>query len=71
MKKLIIFKDNQDYVVQRTNEFGTKFEKRFVTEQGLEECLKDYKTNNVIDDYEIETSDDLWKFVIDTLGKGD
>lgn len=34
-------------------------------------CLKDYKINNVIDDYEIETSDDLWKFVIDTLGKGD
>ncbi|WP_054860087.1 hypothetical protein [Gracilibacillus sp. JCM 18860] len=64
-------KCNQDFVVQRINDFGTKFERRFVTKQGLEECLKDYKTNNVIDDYEIETSDDLWKFVIDTLGKGD
>lgn len=63
MKKLLIYKDNKEsengeFVIERVNEFNHSTKRFFISEQGLFEGLKEYRT--VMGEYELEVSEDLW-----------
>lgn len=67
MKKLLIYKqigdsENGDFVIERVNQFNHATKRFFISEQGLFEGLKAYKS--VMDEYELEVSEDLWGMVI-------
>lgn len=65
MKKLLIYKEDSQFVIERVNEFNHATKRFFISESGLFEGLKSY--NSVIDEYELEISDDLWAKVINFL----
>lgn len=70
MKKLLIYKQVGDsrieeYVIERVNPFNHATKRFFVSEQGLLEGLKAYKP--VMEEYELEVSEDLWAIVINFL----
>lgn len=65
MKKLLIYKINNEFVIERVNEFNHAFKRNFISEQGLLEGLQSYKP--VISEYQLEVSDELWSLVINFL----
>lgn len=70
MKKLLIYKqigdsEMEEYVIERVNEFNHATKRFFISEQGLLEGLKTYKP--VMEEYELEVSEDLWAMVINFL----
>ncbi|MFT9601006.1 hypothetical protein [Mesobacillus sp.] len=65
MKKLLIYKENDDFVIERVNEFNHAFKRTFISEQGLLEGLQAYRL--VISEYELEVSDELWSMVLNFL----
>lgn len=67
MKKLKIYKQNGEFVIERVNEFNHSTKRFFVTEQGLIEGIEAY--GPVIREYEIEMSEDLWNVVRDQLAR--
>lgn len=67
MKKLIIYKADNDFVIERVNEFNHASKRFFITEEGLKEGLDAYRP--VIDEYKLEVSKDLWALVINHLNK--
>lgn len=69
LKKLKVYKENGEFVVERNNEFNHATKRSFLTEDGLLEGLEAY--TNVLDDYEVEVSKELWAKVINFLGRGD
>ncbi|HDJ1468225.1 TPA: hypothetical protein PPO51_004038 [Clostridioides difficile] len=69
MKKLLIYKENGEFVIERVNEFNHAFKRNFISEQGLLEGLQSYQ--QVIDEYELEVSDELWSLVINFLNSKD
>ncbi|EOW8912828.1 hypothetical protein ACOVAE_003051 [Listeria monocytogenes] len=69
MKKLLIYKENGEFVIERVNEFNHAFKRNFISEQGLFEGLQSYQP--VIDEYELEVSDELWSLVLNFLNSKD
>jgi hypothetical protein len=69
MKKLLIYKENGEFVIERVNEFNYTFKQNFINEQGLLEGLQSYQ--GVIDKYKLEVSDELWSLVINFLGSSE
>lgn len=65
MKKLRIYKENEEFVIERVNEFNHATKRKFISENGLLEGLLAYQP--VIDEYELEVSDELWALVINYL----
>jgi len=65
MKKLLIYKENGEFVIERVNEFNHAFKRNFISEQGLLEGLQSYQP--VIDEHELEVSDELWSLVLNFL----
>lgn len=65
MKKLRIYKENGEFVIERVNQFDHATKRFFISEEGLKEGLQAYQP--VMDEYELEVSDDLWAFVINFL----
>ncbi|WP_269920360.1 hypothetical protein [Caldifermentibacillus hisashii] len=65
MKKLKIYKENGEFVIERVNQFNHATKRLFISEEGLKEGLQSYQM--VIDEYELEVSEDLWAFVINFL----
>lgn len=69
MKKLKVYEENGEFVLERVNQFGTSFKRSFITEEGLKEGLDSYRP--VIHEYEIEASEDVWALVINHLSQVD
>ncbi|HAJ4014852.1 hypothetical protein MXL46_20910 [Heyndrickxia sporothermodurans] len=65
MKKLRIYKENGEFVIERVNQFDHATKRFFTSEEGLKEGLQAYQP--VMDEYELEVSDELWAFVINFL----
>lgn len=68
MKKLLIYKKNGEFVIERVNEFNHATKRYFISEDGLKEGLDAYLP--VIDEYQIEAAEDIWALVINHLSKG-
>jgi hypothetical protein len=68
MKKLKVYKQDGEFVIERVNEFNHSTKRFFITEEGLKEGLDAY--HPVMDQYEIEASEDMWALVINYLGQG-
>jgi hypothetical protein len=71
-KKLEIYKDQEtgDFVMRRTNEFGHRTKREFISEQGLLEGLAAYRSED-LNEYELQVSDELWGTVIHFLQNGE
>jgi len=65
MKKLQIYKENGEFVIERVNEFNHATKRSFISEESLKEGLRAYK--DVLADYQLDVSDELWAFVINYL----
>lgn len=65
MKKLLIYKENGEFVIERVNEFNHATKRYFVSEDGLKEGLNAYRP--VIEEYQIEPTDEVWALVINLL----
>ncbi|HWJ77579.1 MAG TPA: hypothetical protein VNR61_05850 [Niallia sp.] len=62
MKKLKIYMENEEFVIEHVNSFGHGIKRSFISENALKESLDSYAA--VIDQYELEVSDELWAMVI-------
>ena len=51
MKKLLIYKENDEFVLEHINSFGHSFKRYFKTENGLIEELEMY--DPVIENYQV------------------
>lgn len=51
MKKLKIYKENDNFTIERINEFNHSFKNQYITENGLMEAIEAYKP--LIDEYEL------------------
>ncbi len=69
MKKLLIYKENDEFVIERVNEFNYASKRYFISEQGFFEGLQSYQ--QVISEYELEVSDELWALVLNFLNSKD
>lgn len=67
-KVLKIYKENDDYVMERINEFNAAF-KRHYSKAGLIEALQEYKTLGELEKYDIQASNEVWALVINTLSQ--
>lgn len=67
-KRLEIYKENEDYVIERINEFNHASKKRY-SKAGLIEALENYKVHGNLEEYDIQISDELWSLVVNTLAK--
>jgi len=65
MKKLLVYMENDEFVIEKVNEFNHATKRFFVTENGLLEGIKAYKP--VLSDYDFQVSDELWAKVINFL----
>lgn len=65
MKKLQVYKENGEFVIERVNEFNHAWKRSFISEEALKEGLRAYK--DVLADYQLDVSDELWAFVINYL----
>lgn len=65
MKKLMIFRENDDFVVERVNEFNHGTKRFFASEEALLEGLQDCES--IIADYELHIIPELWSTVINFL----
>lgn len=61
MKKLKIYKESGEFIIERINEFNHATKRFFITEEGLLEGLQAYQS--VISDYFIEVSENLQGFI--------
>lgn len=68
MKTLKIYKQNDEFVIERVNEFNHATKRFFITEEGLKEGLDSYRL--VMEQYEIEASEDVRTLVINHLNRG-
>lgn len=68
MKKLLIYKFDGDFIVEKINEFDHSTKRHFETEEGLSECLSSYK--DVLYEYEIKVSEGLRAIVVNYLYGG-
>lgn len=62
MKKLKIYMENGKFVIEHVNSFGHSTKSSFLSENSLKESLDSYAA--VIDQYELEVSDELWAMVL-------
>jgi len=69
MKKLHIYKENDEFVIEKVNEFNHATKRSFISEEGLFEHLEVYK--DVLDQYKLEVTDDLWSKVLNYLNTGE
>jgi hypothetical protein len=60
-KTLKVYKKNGEFVIERINEFNHATKRFFISEEGLKEGLDAYRP--VIDEYQIEVSEDAWTLV--------
>jgi len=65
MKKLLVYMENEEFVIERVNEFNHAIKRFFISENGLFEGLEAYKP--VMSEYDIQVSDELWTKVINFL----
>ncbi|WP_456275068.1 hypothetical protein [Bacillus sp. AK031] len=65
MKKLSIYKENGEFVIERTNEFNHATKRLFASEEGLKDGIQAYM--DFLDEYELNVSDELWATVINIL----
>lgn len=65
MKTLKIYKQDDEFVLERINQFGTSFKSAFITADGLKEALDYYKW--VIHEYQIVAAEDVWALVVNHL----
>ncbi|WP_299833688.1 hypothetical protein [uncultured Metabacillus sp.] len=65
MKKLLIYKENGEFVMERVNEFNHAVKRHFISEEGLLEGLQSYQ--QVIAEYELEVIDELWPLVVNFI----
>ncbi|ETI67258.1 hypothetical protein [Neobacillus vireti] len=68
MKKLKIYKDKDEFVIERVNQFNHSTKRFFISEQGLIEGLEVYTLKD-ISQYEIQASHEVWAMVINSLVK--
>jgi hypothetical protein len=69
MKKILVYMENGEFVIERVNEFNHATKRYFISENGLFEGLQAYK--DVIEEYELEVSEDLWAKVINFLNSSE
>lgn len=67
MKTLKVYKENDEFVIERVNEFNHSTKRFFITEEGLKEGIDAYHA--VIDEYEIQVVKELQTLVIKHLNK--
>lgn len=67
MKKLLIYKENGEFVIENVDSTNHASKQNFLSEQDFLEGLQSYQ--QVIADYELEVSDELWSLVINFLNK--
>lgn len=65
MKKLWIYKENGEFCIERMNQFNHATKRFFISEEGLKEGLQAYQS--VIEEYELDVSEELWAFVINFM----
>lgn len=68
-RKLMVYAENNDFVIEQINEFNHATKRVFPTKENLLENLKIY--TNALEDYEIEVSKDLWRTVINYLSRAE
>lgn len=61
MKKLKIYKEKGEFVIERVNQFDTSFKRFYLTEEGLIEGLDAFRP--VLHEYNIVPSDDVRQIV--------
>jgi hypothetical protein len=66
MKKLRIYKDYNEFVIERINEFNHSTKRCFITENGLKEGLEAYSQDD-LSQYDIQVSPELWAMVLNQL----
>lgn len=71
MKILSVYRTDEGIIVERKNEFGTRFEKIFDTVEGMLEYIDTYKQTGKIDEYELNVSNEFWSTVINFLSTGE
>ncbi|MEQ6378624.1 hypothetical protein RZN25_17600 [Bacillaceae bacterium S4-13-56] len=67
MKRLNIYKENDEFTLERINEFNHATKRVFLTEEGLLDALEIYI--HVLDQYDLNVSDELWAAVIYFLNR--
>jgi len=67
MKTLKVYKENDDFVIERMGELNHATKQCFSTEEGLKEGLDAY--NAVLDEYDVQVSKELWAMVIKHINK--
>lgn len=68
MKKLKIYKESGEFVIERVNEFDHATKRFFITKEGLLEGLQAYES--VLADYDLVVDTDLFATVINFLNSG-
>jgi hypothetical protein len=69
MKELSIYKENDEFVIERTNEFNHTTKRVFASVDGLFEGLEAYK--DIMDQYKLDVSSELWAMVINYISTGE
>ncbi|NRD80164.1 hypothetical protein HPT25_22775 [Bacillus sp. BRMEA1] len=69
MKKLLIYKEDGEFIIERVNEFGTGFKNHFKTVDGLLGRLDIYQRTNKLEEYQLDVSEDLRANVINLLNE--
>ena len=64
MKKLKIYMEQGEFVLERINQFDHATKRKFISEKGLIEALESYPD---LSEYEIETDASLWAIVINAV----
>ncbi|NPC90840.1 hypothetical protein HOO54_01120 [Bacillus sp. WMMC1349] len=65
MRKLEIYKEDWEFVIEHVNEFDHAVKSYFATEEGLKEGLEAYIP--LMNEYEIKASSEVWGLVINLL----
>lgn len=65
MKVLKIYKEDNDFIIERINEFNHATKRYYTTEEGLKEGIDSYIP--VLEEYEIKATDSVWPLVINHL----
>ncbi|KAB2331564.1 hypothetical protein F7731_18460 [Cytobacillus depressus] len=66
MKTKKIYKDKDEFVIQRVNQFNHSTKRIFISEQGLIEGLEAYSQFD-LSQYDIQVSPELWATVINRV----
>ncbi|WP_240628763.1 hypothetical protein [Bacillus salacetis] len=65
MKKLHVYKEQGEFVIERINQFDHATKRTFLSEKGLFEGLQNYQ--DVLQEYDLDVSEELWARVIQFL----